>query len=242
MTLEYARVILANIEGAMLLHQWRADHVLQNWVRDRLPAVVVDLERVGENELYVAYLVEDGHAISAAAAVGKPVPDRPRDADWGDMLLEWECPIALLNCPRRILERLSKTNNENAIEWRRACWERVKAQETKDYGMVDDAYRIAQRFDESDHFRIAKDLNDILAYQEEPEGIRVAVGVVYRNGEVAEYDVRVYTLTDSSGPWVPTAQGCRVTPDILSAAVLEGPRMARRHSTPCGDGHSACLD
>lgn len=116
--------ILCHIEAAIFRHV--DDYLdLGDWLEEEWGmAAVLDYEEVAPGELYLVYLDGDRN-VAAAVAFGTDGVDI---VTWKRVLNEGNGPSGS-RCPRRLLERLTPTENEVALVWRERCWEWVTEQE-----------------------------------------------------------------------------------------------------------------
>jgi hypothetical protein len=103
------------------------------WDGDRTR--VIDAAGVGYTEVYVAHalLDEETGDIREVGAVVVLTHWRSRDPVW---TFSWKAigessGPCRHRCPQRILEQLTPTDNEEALKWRRRCWERIERRKNR---------------------------------------------------------------------------------------------------------------
>jgi len=91
---------------------------------------VLDTALVNLTEFYVALEVVDkatgDRLVTALVFLVKMFPEGTDGCNfcWKD--LDENMGPTQMNCPERILKLLTPTDNANALEWRRACWEKIE--------------------------------------------------------------------------------------------------------------------
>ncbi|MDI6824635.1 MAG: hypothetical protein QME87_09820 [Bacillota bacterium] len=111
---------------------------------------VLDCAVVNMTEAYIAYERAWPDGKREVSAIVCLLAFRPRDEfNFGYKDMGEEMHPYYYNCPERILKMLTPTDNKSALEWRRKCWENLRARQARPKlrkGMV-------IRFDEPIRFR-----------------------------------------------------------------------------------------
>lgn len=88
---------------------------------------VLDVALVNFREAYIAYRLQD--EVIALVCLVQFTPNSYYNIGYKDM--EEAMHPYYYNCPKRILEKLTPTQNTSAQSWREACWQRIQEREAK---------------------------------------------------------------------------------------------------------------
>lgn len=93
---------------------------------------VLDCAVVNMREAYIAYERAWPDGRREVSAIVCLLSFRPRDmCNFGYKDMGEEMGPLYYNCPERILKLLTPTDNKRALEWRRECWENLRARQAR---------------------------------------------------------------------------------------------------------------